>query len=304
MRSGNQEPLDVLTIGRCGIDIYPLQVGVGLEDVESFGKFLGGSPTNVAVAVARYGHSSAVVTGVGNDPFGRFVHTEMRRLGVDDRHVVTKAAYNTPVTFCEIFPPDNFPLYFYREPSAPDLELSWADLPLDAVGAGAAGIRPHVDGGSAELLVTLTDVSALWVRLLVIANAIGIALVVVALVAVARLALSVHGLRPATWPQVVHRSRVMRWTITAAFVWFWLVQHDPLARVLERSAQGSELLDRLPEGADILLQGSFGFGPFLTAALATWLVDLLITALDRSARAATALRIENTELRSQTEGLV
>ena len=179
-----------------------------------------------------------------------------------------------------------------------------ADLPLDAVGAGAAGIRPHVDGGSAELLVTLTDVPALWVGLLVIANAIGVALVVVALAAVARLALSVHGLRPATWPQVVHRSRVMRWTITAAFVWFWFVQHDPLARVLERSAQGSELLDRLPEGADILLQGSFGFGPFLTAALATWLVDLLITALDRSARAATALRIENTELRSQTEGLV
>ena len=122
-RSEDQKPLDVLTIGRCGIDIYPLQVGVGLEDVESFGKFLGGSPTNVAVAAARYGHRSAVVTGVGNDPFGRFVHTEMRRLGVDDRHVVTKAAYNTPVTFCEIFPPDDFPLYFYRDPIAPDLML-------------------------------------------------------------------------------------------------------------------------------------------------------------------------------------
>ena len=49
--------LDVLTIGRCGIDIYPLQVGLGLEDVESFGKFLGGSPTNVAVAAARYGQA-------------------------------------------------------------------------------------------------------------------------------------------------------------------------------------------------------------------------------------------------------
>ena len=53
-RSDNHKPLDVLTIGRCGIDIYPLQIGVGLEDVESFGKFLGGSPTNVAVAAARY----------------------------------------------------------------------------------------------------------------------------------------------------------------------------------------------------------------------------------------------------------
>lgn len=125
--------LDVLTIGRCGIDIYPLQVGLGLEDVESFGKFLGGSPTNVAVAAARYGHSSAVITGVGADPFGRFVRTEMRRLGVADDYVVTKADYNTPVTFCEIFPPDRFPLYFYREPSAPDLELGVRDLPLQAV---------------------------------------------------------------------------------------------------------------------------------------------------------------------------
>ncbi|MDO4242482.1 MAG: 5-dehydro-2-deoxygluconokinase [Actinomyces sp.] len=126
-------PLDVLTIGRCGVDIYPLQVGVGLEDVESFGKFLGGSPTNVAVAAARYRHRSAVITGVGDDPFGRFVCSEMRRLGVYDDYVVTKPAFNTPVTFCEIFPPDDFPLYFYREPSAPDLELTTDDLPLGAV---------------------------------------------------------------------------------------------------------------------------------------------------------------------------
>ena len=126
-------PLDVLTIGRCGIDIYPLQTGVGLEDVESFGKFLGGSPTNVAVATARYRHRSAVVTGVGDDPFGRFVRAEMRRLGVHDDYVVTKPAFNTPVTFCEIFPPDDFPLYFYREPSAPDLELTEQDIPSEAV---------------------------------------------------------------------------------------------------------------------------------------------------------------------------
>lgn len=125
--------LDVLTIGRCGIDVYPLQTGVGLEAVETFGKFLGGSPTNVAVAAASYRHRSAVITGVGNDPFGRFVCTEMRRLGVYDNYVVTKSAFNTPVTFCEIFPPDNFPLYFYREPSAPDLELTLQDIPTDTV---------------------------------------------------------------------------------------------------------------------------------------------------------------------------
>lgn len=119
----NQAGLDVLTIGRSGVDIYPLQTGVHLEDVESFGKFLGGSPTNVAVAAARLGHTSGVITGVGDDPFGRFVQREMRRLGVSDANVVTVHDFHTPVTFCEIFPPDNFPLYFYREPSAPDLEV-------------------------------------------------------------------------------------------------------------------------------------------------------------------------------------
>ena len=125
--------LDVLTIGRCGVDVYPLQTGVGLEDVETFGKFLGGSPTNVAVAAARLGHTAATVTGVGDDPFGRYVRREMRRLGVDDRYVVVVPELPTPVTFCEVFPPDDFPLYFYRLPSAPDLHVTPADLDLDAI---------------------------------------------------------------------------------------------------------------------------------------------------------------------------
>jgi len=123
----------VLTIGRCGVDIYPLQTGVGLEDVESFGKFLGGSPTNVAVAAARYGHSAGVITATGEDPFGRFISAELARLGVDPQFVATVPGLPTPVTFCEIFPPDDFPLYFYREPKAPDLELTIADIDMSAV---------------------------------------------------------------------------------------------------------------------------------------------------------------------------
>ncbi|SDU78264.1 5-dehydro-2-deoxygluconokinase [Arcanobacterium phocae] len=124
---------EVITMGRSGVDIYPLQSGVGLEDVETFGKFLGGSPTNVAVAAARLGHSAAVISGVGDDPFGKFVRMEMNRLGVSDQFVITTENYKTPVTFCEIFPPDTFPLYFYREPSAPDLQLRPQDVPVDAV---------------------------------------------------------------------------------------------------------------------------------------------------------------------------
>ncbi|MFC5949837.1 5-dehydro-2-deoxygluconokinase [Pseudonocardia lutea] len=129
------EPAEVLTFGRAGVDIYPLQVGVGLEDVESFGKFLGGTTANVAVAAARLGRRAAIITGVGDDPFGRYVRQELRRLGVSDEHVVTNHEYPTPVTFCEIFPPDDFPLYFYRKPKAPDLQVTTADVDLDAVRA-------------------------------------------------------------------------------------------------------------------------------------------------------------------------
>nr|WP_179646393.1 5-dehydro-2-deoxygluconokinase [Spinactinospora alkalitolerans] len=122
-------------MGRVGVDIYPEQVGVGLDEVRSFGKFLGGSPTNVAVAAARFGRRSAVVTRTGEDPFGRFVHAALTGYGVDDRFVSGVAGLPTPVTFCEILPPDDFPLYFYRLPKAPDLEIHLEELDLDAIRA-------------------------------------------------------------------------------------------------------------------------------------------------------------------------
>ncbi|MGW5715285.1 5-dehydro-2-deoxygluconokinase [Amycolatopsis sp. NPDC003865] len=126
---------EVLTMGRVGVDVYPQQVGVGLEDVTSFGKFLGGSATNVAVAAARHGRRSAVVTKVGADPFGRFVYKALGGYGVSDRFVGESADLPTPVTFCEIFPPDDFPLYFYRAPKAPDLDIAPDEVDFDAVRA-------------------------------------------------------------------------------------------------------------------------------------------------------------------------
>jgi len=124
---------DLLTIGRSGVDLYPLQSGVGLEHVTTFGKFLGGSATNVAVAGARHGLRSAVITRTGDDPFGRYVRAEIERLGVSPEFVSAVQGVNTPVTFCEIFPPDDFPLYFYRKPVAPDLLIEASELDLDAV---------------------------------------------------------------------------------------------------------------------------------------------------------------------------
>lgn len=128
-------PHDVITMGRVGVDLYPLQSGVGLENVTSFGKFLGGSPTNVAVAAARYGLSSAVITRTGEDPLGLFIRQELARLSVDNSFVSAVPGLNTPIVLCEIFPPDNFPLYFYREPVAPDLMIESSELDLDAIRA-------------------------------------------------------------------------------------------------------------------------------------------------------------------------
>jgi len=140
---------DLLTIGRVGVDLYPLQSGAHLQDVETFGKFLGGSPTNVAVAAARLGRRSAVITRTGHDPFGVFIHQALRDLGVDDRFVTAVDGLPTPITFCEIFPPDDFPLYFYRYPVAPDLQIQASEIDLSAV-RSASIYWSTVTGLSAE----------------------------------------------------------------------------------------------------------------------------------------------------------
>ncbi|WP_030441934.1 5-dehydro-2-deoxygluconokinase [Actinoplanes subtropicus] len=126
---------DVLTMGRIGVDLYPQQIGVSLREVTTFARFLGGSASNVAVAAARYQRKTAVITRTGADPFGEFLHDALRGFGVDDRFVTPVAGLPTPITFCEIFPPDDFPLYFYRFPKAPDLEIYESELDLAAIRA-------------------------------------------------------------------------------------------------------------------------------------------------------------------------
>ncbi|MDX6726718.1 MAG: 5-dehydro-2-deoxygluconokinase [Baekduia sp.] len=129
------EPFDLITMGRVGVDLYPEQIGATLADVTSFAKSLGGSPTNVAVAAARLGARAAVITKVGDDPFGPYIRRTLGEFGVDDRWVGTHPTLRTPVVFCEIHPPDDFPLLFYREPTAPDMTVTAGELDLDAVRA-------------------------------------------------------------------------------------------------------------------------------------------------------------------------
>jgi 5-dehydro-2-deoxygluconokinase len=129
------ERFDVITLGRVSVDLYPEQVGVALEDVRTFQKSLGGSATNVAVAAARLGARSAVITKVGDDAFGNYVRQALDGFGVERRWVGTDPDLRTPLVFCEIHPPDHFPLLFYREPKAPDLNVDRDDLDFEAIRA-------------------------------------------------------------------------------------------------------------------------------------------------------------------------
>jgi 5-dehydro-2-deoxygluconokinase len=126
---------EVMTMGRVGVDLYPEQIGVTLAEVRTFAKSLGGSPTNVAVAAARLGRQAAVITKVGNDGFGVYVRRALAEFGVDTRWVGTDPSLPTPLVFCEIFPPDRFPVYFYREPKAPDMNIAREELDLPAIAA-------------------------------------------------------------------------------------------------------------------------------------------------------------------------
>jgi len=125
--------LEALTIGRVGVDLYPEQSGVPLADVSTFAKSLGGTATNVAVAAARLGRRTAVLTKVGPDGFGDYVRKALTGFGVSPEFVGTAPDLLTPVVLCELNPPADPPLLFYRLPIAPDLTLTEADVPWDVV---------------------------------------------------------------------------------------------------------------------------------------------------------------------------
>ena len=119
--------LDVITIGRSSVDLYGAQIGGRLEDMGSFQKYIGGSPTNIAAGTARLGLKSALITRVGDEHMGRFIREELAREGVDVRGVVTDPARLTALVLLGIRDEDSFPLIFYRENCA-DMALCEDDI--------------------------------------------------------------------------------------------------------------------------------------------------------------------------------
>ena len=119
--------LDVITIGRSSVDLYGSQIGGRLEDMGSFAKYIGGSPTNIACGTARLGLKSAVITRVGDEHMGRFIREQLAREGVDVRGVVSDPERLTALVILGIRDEDQFPLIFYRENCA-DMALSEDDI--------------------------------------------------------------------------------------------------------------------------------------------------------------------------------
>lgn len=119
--------LDLITIGRSSVDLYGAQVGGLLEDMSSFNKYVGGSPTNIATGTARLGLKSALITRVGDEHMGRFLLNELAREGVDTRGIVTDPERLTALVILGIRDQQQFPLIFYRENCA-DMALCEDDI--------------------------------------------------------------------------------------------------------------------------------------------------------------------------------
>lgn len=118
-------------MGRVSADIYPNQVSTPLSRVRTFTRFAGGFAANVSTGLARLGVQVAIVSGIGLDGHGEFIRDFLQKEGVDTGWLRADPTYRTPLAFCEVFPPDRFPITFYREPTAPDWEMTSGDLDLD-----------------------------------------------------------------------------------------------------------------------------------------------------------------------------
>jgi 5-dehydro-2-deoxygluconokinase len=123
---------EVVVMGRLSADIYPTELRTSLRHQRSFIRYVGGFAGNVCTGLARLQVGTAIISKVGNDGHGEFIRDFLSREGVDVGWLGIDHTLNTPVVFCEIWPPDRFPLLFYRTPTCPDWELTTDDFDVDA----------------------------------------------------------------------------------------------------------------------------------------------------------------------------
>ena len=155
---GSQKRLDVITVGRCSVDLYGQQIGSRLEDVTSFAKSVGGCPSNIAIGTARLGLKSGLITRVGDEQMGRYVKEQMDREGVALDGITTDATRLTSLVLLSVENDKTFPLIFYRDNCA-DGALNEADVDEDFVKSAAAVLvtgthfsRPNTDAAQRKAM--------------------------------------------------------------------------------------------------------------------------------------------------------
>jgi 5-dehydro-2-deoxygluconokinase len=131
----NTSPFEAAVLGRVGVDLYPNELETPLRAQRTFTRFVGGFAGNVATGLARLGVRTAIVSRVGEEGHGEYVRAFLKREGVDTRFLAVDPYWPTPPTFVEVWPPDRFPITFYRRPTAPDWQLAPADFDADEVAA-------------------------------------------------------------------------------------------------------------------------------------------------------------------------
>jgi 5-dehydro-2-deoxygluconokinase len=127
--------IEAVVVGRVGIDLYPNELRTPLREVRTYTRYVGGFAGNVSTGLARLGVRTAIVSRVGDDGHGEFVRAFLEGEGIDTRFLAVDSSWLTPPTFCEIWPPDDFPITFYRRPTAPDWQIVPGDVDLEAVAA-------------------------------------------------------------------------------------------------------------------------------------------------------------------------
>jgi 5-dehydro-2-deoxygluconokinase len=151
--------IEAAVLGRVGIDLYPDELRTPLREVRHYTRYVGGFAGNICTGLARLGVSTAIVSRVGDDGHGEFVRAFLESEGVDCRYLSVDSEWGTPPTFCEIWPPDDFPLTFYRHPTAPDWQLQTRHF--DPVEIGAAPVLFATGTGLAQSPSRETTLEAL-----------------------------------------------------------------------------------------------------------------------------------------------
>ena len=132
--------IEAIVIGRVGVDLTPATPRTTLAAANAFVRAVGGFAGNIGTGLSRLGIRTAVVSAVGDDGHGDHVRSFLTVEGIDVGSIVTMAGSRTQVAFFEVWPPDRFPVTFYRPGPAAETRLTPDDVPAELLATAQVAI--------------------------------------------------------------------------------------------------------------------------------------------------------------------